>query len=416
MVKKILGIILPALILSLSIGGFVYLRASRPEQPGAQIDERVWRVEAITAQPGVLTPTLTLYGQLQTPEVFRASAPVTSRVDRVLVREGEWVDQGQLLITLDSRDFLPELEQSKAEVAELEAQLSSEAIRYQADLEALKYERRLLELSRQGVDRVSQLQKKKLGSDSALDEARQLLARQSLSLTSREQSIADHPSRRQALEAKLQRARARVDESELDLERSQIYAPYAGILARVEVAEGNRVKENDALLSLYDPASLELRARIPAPHVQELQQTLAGGGQLQGELVLGADRVKVRLVRLAGQAEPSGIDAFFQIEVDGPTHYPLREGQSLKFDINRAPQESAVAVPFSAVYSGERVYTLQEGRIQGIAVALLGTFRDESGTERLVVRSPKLRSGDQLVVTHLPNAVDGLRAEVVATQ
>ncbi len=412
--SKALKVTLPVLILALGIGAFAYLRASRPEQPAAQIEERIWQVEVMPVQPQRLSPSLTLYGQLETAEMFRAAAPVASRVDKVLVREGERVSAGQLLLSLDERDFLPRLQQDQAEVAELEAKLESEDIRQRSDLESLDHEKRLLALSRQDVDRVRQLQKKKLGSDSALDEARQALVRQSLSITSREQSIADHPARKRALEARLQKARARLDESQLNLERSRVLAPYDGIVAGVAVSEGSRIKANELLLSLYDPNTLELRARIPGPYVSELQQSLSAGRNLEGSLQRGQEVLDLRLVRIAGEARPSGIDALFKI-ISGEESQ-LRLGQVLRFDLIRPPQESALAVPFPSVYGGDRIYTLDDGRMKGVAVEILGSYRDAEGQERLLIRSDALQRGDQLVITHLPNAVNGLRAEAVASQ
>ena len=127
--KPILKILAPVLILSAGIGTFTMLRATKPEQPAAQTQERVWRVEVMEVQPRTLTPELTLYGRLESPNPFKAAASAASRIDRVMVREGERVSVGQPLVILDERDFLPRLDQVRAEVRELEAQIRSEGIR-----------------------------------------------------------------------------------------------------------------------------------------------------------------------------------------------------------------------------------------------------------------------------------------------
>jgi len=410
-VKQILKILLPILILAAGVGTFAMLRATKPEQPVAQIEERIWRVDVMEVQPRTLTPALTLYGRLESPNSFKAAASAASRIDGVMVKEGERVTAGQLLVTLDERDFLPRLDQARSEVLELEAQIRSEGIRQQSDITALAQEKKLLQLSRQGVDRAQRLRKKNLGSDSALDEAEQSLATQALSLNSRELSIADHPARLSALEARLARARARVTELELEFERSRLLAPFDGIVAEVKVAEGDQVSKNTVLLTLYDPGTLEVRARIPTPFQEELDQVRKTGQTLSGEAVIGGRRLELRLLRLAGEASPSGVDALFRFE-SRPDW--LRPGQVIRFDIRRLPQPDAVPVPFSALYRGNRVYRLEDGRMRGIGVETLGSFTDASGKERQLVRAPELKIGDRLVITHLPNAVDGLRAEVVA--
>ena len=64
-----------AAILGAGIGVFVILKLSGPVQQPVESRERVWRVDAQIAQPSLLSPTLTLYGRVETPELLRAAAP-----------------------------------------------------------------------------------------------------------------------------------------------------------------------------------------------------------------------------------------------------------------------------------------------------------------------------------------------------
>jgi multidrug efflux pump subunit AcrA (membrane-fusion protein) len=182
------------------------------------------------------------------------------------------------------------------------------------------------------------------------------------------------------------------------------------VVAGVEVAEGDQVADNGVLLTLYDPASLEVRARIPAPFLDDLQGAIRAGYPLQGAARVAGEPMELRLSRLAGEADPSGVDALFDIP-SGPQG--LRAGQVLRFTVRRMPQANAVAVPYEAIYGGDRVFTLREGRMHGLSVEVLGGVGEAEEGERLLVRSAELRPGDRLVVTRLPNAVDGLRAEAV---
>ena len=107
---------LPLLILFVGIIGFTLLKITKPQQPPLKIEQRVWRVQVMEVTPRTLTPMLTLYGQVETPDMFNAASPGEAVVSKVLVREGKQVEEGQLLISLDERDFLPTLEQARAEV------------------------------------------------------------------------------------------------------------------------------------------------------------------------------------------------------------------------------------------------------------------------------------------------------------
>lgn len=401
-------ILLPIAVLAVGAGTFAYLKSTAREQPAAEIKERIWRVEVQEVAPRTLTPTLTLYGQVETPRRLKAAAPAASIVDNVVIKEGDRVTKHQLLVQLDERDFLPRLRQARAEVEELRALIVSENNRYQSDQQALRHEEELLALARAEVERNKALQKRQLGAESALDKARQDAARQALTVTSRRYSIDDHRARLEQLKARLVRAEAQLQEVELAYERSSLRAPYDGIIASVAVTAGDRVMQSDILLEMYSLNDLEVRARIPAPYQEELLRAQSEGKRLSGYAERGGGRIKLRLDRISGQASPSGVDGLFGIDEGAEL---LRTGQVLRFQLQRPAQHNAVAVPYQAVYGGNRIYKLVEGRMEGIKVEPLGGYFD--GEEKLLVRSKELREGDRIVITHLPNAISGLRAEAV---
>ena len=47
--------------------------------------------------------------------------------------------------------------------------------------------------------------------------------------------------------------------------------------------------------------------------------------------------------------------------------------------------------------------------MHGIEVERLGERRGTRGETRVIVRSSALTEGDRVIVSHLPNAIDGLR-------
>jgi multidrug efflux pump subunit AcrA (membrane-fusion protein) len=409
-VPKLLKFLIPLAILGAGYAAFAALKATRPERPVAAVQERVWRVAVQAVDPRTLAPQLALYGRVETPDLLKAAASGPARVAEVAVRDGNRVSRGDLLVKLDARDFLPSLEQARAQLAELEAQVESEKIRYENDQASLEQERKLLDIARAGVERAERLKAQRVGSDSDLDSAREALARQSLAVSSRETGIADHPSRLRALEARLASARSRAEEIALDVDRARVVAPFDGVVAGVDVAVGDQVKQDAVLVRLYALKALEVRARVPAPYQAEIAEALAAGEQLSATALLGDTPVRLRLERLAGEAQASGVDGLFAVEEGAEL---LRLGQMISLRLERPARDGIVAVPFQAVYGGDRLYALVDGRMRGLTVEPLGSWIDGDGDERLLVQAPGLAAGDRVVVTHMPNAVDGLRVEVV---
>jgi HlyD family secretion protein len=402
--------LVPFLIVAGGLVAFKHLKDTRPVQEAAKVQERVWQVEVERVAPGLLAPELALYGRVETPDLLKMAASGQARVAEVAARDGDRVGKGQLLVRLDERDFLPALHQAQAEVAELRAEIESEKNRFESDRKALEQDQQLLAIANDGVERARRLTKQRVGSETDLDKAEETLARQALALNDREKSIDDHPARLAALEARLKRAQARLADIQLDFERAEVRAPFAGVVTGVEVTAGDQVKQDAVLLQLYSPDRLEVRARIPAPFQEEIGVALAAGTQLEASADLDDTRIPLRLDRLAGEAQPSGVDGLFAVE-DG--FDLLRLGQMLSLRLVRPPRSDAVALPFQAVYGGGRIYKLVDGRMRGIQVESLGGIDDGNGGERLLVRSPELGTGDEVVVTHMPNAIDGLRVEAI---
>ena len=403
--KRLWGLFLTVLVLAMGIGTFSYLKASRPAPPAVESKERVWKVVVTPVVLQRLSPQLTLYGKVESPDLFKAAAPGSGRVASVLTSEGAQVKAGTPLVVLDDKDFLPAVTQAKADVAELEAQIESENLRYGSDKVSLAEQEKLLALARAELARVERLEKRNLGSESALDQARQSVSQQRLSLASRQLNVADHGARLAMLQARLDKAKARLAVAERDYARSRITAPFDGIVSDLPVTEGNQVKDNDVVLEMYSLDRLEIRATVPAMYQQELLAAAAGGERRAA----ASGDVRLSLDRLSGVAGTAGIDALFTIESGSEG---LRLGQHRVIHLSRREQSGVTMLPYQALYGNDRIYRVNgEGRLERVQVDLVGSYSHE-GSEMLLVRSDELRDGDRVVATHLPNAVQGLKVSV----
>ena len=69
-------------------------------------------------------------------------------------------------------------------------------------------------------------------------------------------------------------------------------------------------------------------------------------------------------------------------------------------------------LPYEAIYGTDRIYRLEGERMRTLQVERVGEQRGLDGSARVLVRSPELKAGDEIVITQLPNAMDGLRVRV----
>ena len=71
-----------------------------------------------------------------------------------------------------------------------------------------------------------------------------------------------------------------------------------------------------------------------------------------------------------------------------------------------------MSVPFSALYGSDSVYLLtDDSRMRRIEVERVGEARGADGERRLLIAGDQLQAGERVIITHLPNAVTGLKVE-----
>jgi len=406
--RKALKLGLPVLVLAIAIAWMYELKNSKPESEQLELQEKVWQVEVVPARKQTLSPSITLYGRVESPELLQAAAPGTGIVDKVSVRAGAMVVKGQTLVTLDRRDFDSLHLQAEAELSNTESQVEELKIRHRLNRESLKTENELLKLAEEEVERMQQLKNQNLGSDSALNQARSELGRQQLSLRNRKLEVESFPAKLKMLEAQQIKYRARLNDAQLMIERSEVIAPFDGIISSVPVSVGDQVTIGETLITLYPTESLEIRAHIPAKYTSSIQEAISRETSLTAEMAIDQQILEFVLKRLAGEAEVTGIDAFFHT---GALNSELRPGALLSINLSLPARSNVVAIPFQAIYGNSRIYLMEEGRLQGLDVETVGQYSLANGKGKLLVTSPDLNDGDNIVVTHLPNAVTGLKVK-----
>lgn len=399
--------LLPLIILAVGVLVFIALKATRPEPAEVTATERSWRVEVQAITPGSQVPVLPLYGEVLAPDQQTITATLAGRVAERPVSEGMSVKQGDLLLALDEADIGPALAQARAQVDDLDAQISSEQVRYRNDQEALKSEQAIVANARRQFERIESLVGRNMASRENLEAATDALARAELTVSTRQRAIQEHPARLQSLEAKLAQARANLAATERDVDRARVVAPFDGVVTGIEVAVGDQVSRNEPLLTVYPTRGLEVRARVPQVFQNELITALGQGQTLTAISDNGHEFV---LARFAGLSDPAGTEAVLELQGEPGG---LRPGALLPLTLDRPAREQAVEVPFSALYGADSVYLMtDDGRMQRIEVERIGEARSENGERRLLIAGEQLTPGARLITTHLPNAVTGLKVEL----
>ena len=411
MFSRIVRIALPLLIVAAGIGGMTALVKSKPEREPLGAEERSWPVAVAAIEPGTVTPQLPLFALVDSPRVTHLSSAVTADVEAVDVLEGQQVSLDDRLLALDNREIRLVLAQRDAEMAGFEADMEHETLRHRNNVAALKHEEELLVLARREVGRARDLAERKVGSQASLDKVRRDEERQMLAVEQRRLAIREHDSRRKQIEAQLARVRALQSQAMLDLERTRVYPPFAGRITEVFVSPGDRVRPGDRLVAMFDGDMLELRAQIPLRHLPVVRAALDRGENLPARALVDGQEVRADLHRLTARVDrgSGGADGLFRV-TRGSTWLQL--GRTVELVLDLPAVEDAVTAPREALYGTDRVFVLDGERMRSVRVERLGESRTADGGGRVILRSPELKPADRLIVTHLPNAIDGLKVKV----
>lgn len=405
-------VVLPIAIILIAISVFIALKQSKPVKAKLEKPEKVWRVNTVDVEFQSISPQITVYGRVETPRKASLNAAITADVKQVNVLEGDVVQQGDILISLDDSDAQLLLQQREADLTEIEASISAEKTRYKRDKTLLVHENELLDLTEKAVTRAKKLEETRLLTRSSLDEAVANKQRQVVTVKRLNYDIAEHPTRLAVLKAKYNRAEALLGQAKLDIARSQITAPFSGRIAKLDVSIGDRVRIGDGLLSIYDLNNLELRAQIPGRYLKEIRQNLQQGKEVHAKAVLDDKTLDFVLTRLSGETreDSGGVDGLFTLK--GNSHL-LTLGTFLELSLELTSEQDVVEIPFNALYGLNRVYRIKEGYLEAVRIERIGEHQSSDDTVKLLIRSDDLKDGDNIVTTQLPNAMTGLRVEAL---
>lgn len=378
--------------------------------------EKSWPVSVIEAQPATQRPTFTAYGRVESQRVARIKTDLVAEVAAVHVREGDWVKTGDLLLELrgDETELL---------ILEREADLTQ----HRALLQSIETERQMLERTLEEARSMDRIAKAKLQrhqdlmdgrliSQSLLDEVIAQANQAAIALQDHQRRLADLPHRIAAQRALVTKAEALARRAHLEQQKTRVTAPFDGPVLTVHVAPGDRSNLGADLVEMADAAAFEVRVQVPADYEARFGQHLTRGDGVQARLMKAGDPRPgddglISLSRLANRIRPgqSGLDAFFRLDGAAGTLPPLGRIVDLRV---RLPEEAGVvALPVSSLYENDRIYAVEDNRLQAIRVERVGELHTRDGTYRVLVRAPELTGGRWVITTQLPRAMSGLKVE-----
>jgi HlyD family secretion protein len=322
---------------------------------------------------GSLTETASASGKVEPHVQVEVKSRGSGQVIEVLVKEGDQVKPGQLLVRLDPTDATRNLAESKVSRDRVRAEVAAA----EASLAVADLEQKNNAVTQSVAEKSAELG---LGSSDAARTASHSTAVAAANLKLRRAQLSSAAQN-------LKVAELAVQDAELRLKETSIYAPIAGTVLNVGVEIGTLVSSaltnvggGSAVMTLADLADLRITGSIDQAEIGRVKK----GQPVEIRVDAYPDRVfqgVVERVSPLGTETSSVVTFAVEIQVVDSSASLLRSGMSADVEIITSEQKDVTLLPLLAVRSqGKRRYvrlvggeerTIVTGATDGTNIAVL---------------------------------------------
>ena len=234
-------------------------------------------IRTAEVERGKIRSVISTNGKIEPVNNFEAHAPLSTSVQRVLIKEGASVKKGQLLVVLDDADAIAKAARAQTQLKAAQADLAAierggnqeEVLNLDVQLVKARTDR---DSAQRNLDALKKLKQEGAASDGEVRDAENTLARADAQLDFLKQKQTKRYSNAEVARVQAQRseAQAAFDAAQDTLAKSNVRAPFDGIVYSLPVKQGGFVTSGDLLLQMADLRKVQVRAFVDEPDVARL--------------------------------------------------------------------------------------------------------------------------------------------------
>ncbi|MDF1797287.1 MAG: HlyD family efflux transporter periplasmic adaptor subunit [Coxiellaceae bacterium] len=405
------GLYLAIAILAVVILLFILMVVFKPSPDYQQAENKPRPVHAQKIVVGENKPQVKLYGVVESTRLAKQKAKFAGDVSAVLVREGQAVKKGELLVQLGRGKKTLLVDQRQAEVQKIEGEIEVEKQQNLTDKMALDHEKQMVSAALRELERMKKLVKNNYVSRTQLDKTDADYSKMQLEITKRKHSLENHQHRLLQLQASLKRAQAMTKLAQIDLDDTQFYAPFDGKVNEIYVSEGGRVEAGSPIVEVLSYTGYRVRATLPNKYALQVNEVLAKNGAIGARAEWQNRWVTVTLRALSSKVDEGQVTKDALLSIPGKMGY-VALGQTVVVYLPLLPIKDTTAIPLSALHGEDRIYEIINGKLQATLVKPVGDIFKRDGSHNVLVQSKDLKTGDLVLTSDLPEAVNGLAVSV----
>jgi HlyD family secretion protein len=234
-------------------------------------------VRAAVAQMATIRSMVSTNGKVEPINNFEAHAPVGTMVEKLLVKEGDHVKQGQLLVRMDDAEALSQAARALAQIRSSQADVSAvqlggaheEVLTLETQLSNARNAR---DIAQHNLDALQKLQQQGAASSGEVRDARAQLDRANADLSLLESKKKQRYSQPEVSRVESQQAQAQASYGAAEdvLRQLNIRAPFDGTVYSLPVREGAYVNPGDLILQEANLSQVRVRAFVDEPDIGRL--------------------------------------------------------------------------------------------------------------------------------------------------
>ena len=379
--------------------------------PDSRVSEPEQRVTVRVELPriGTIERVLSTSGTLTAGSTIGITSKISGRIEKIPVREGYAVAEGELLVQIDEQTPRLQLEQAyaawQAAQAQYEKTLKGPRPEELENARAL-YEKAEKDLttSEENFTRSEQLYDSGAIPKAQFEQVESTLrgARTELENAARSLRVLEEgatPEEKRMAQAQAEAAKAGYELARLQLENTRIRAPETAVVARVLQDEGNIVGTSTPILILVQDDRIQVKIELAEKYYGQM---LKGGESLEARIFPqaypGTDAFQGRIFTVAPTINPESRTFTVTLDIADPRDL-LRPGMYAEIELVLRRIPDALLVPESAVLdrTGQQIVFVVEGPEQGAVASARKVERGlSSATEVQILSGIDLR--DRVIV------------------
>jgi HlyD family secretion protein len=372
---------------------------------GAAIAQRGQTAEVAVVTTGPIQHSLAFSSRVASVARTELASTMTARVEKVLVREGDTVKAGQLLVSLDDDDLRAQLQQAQAALRTSNARLKSQyELAGVVASQGLAQSKVNMEFSLSDLERNRNLHAKGFIGDAKLQDVERAAASARAAYQQAAAQAAANTkggAEAQAAQSRSQEAQGAIDVLKAKLEQTSIVAPTDGRVISRTVEVGDVAQPGKKLITLATTGETRLIAQIDEKNLRFLKEGMRAVASADA---FPEDKFDAELFYLSPSVDVARgtVEARLRV-LKAPAI--LRDDMTVSAEVIVAQKKDAVTVPRSAIReAGERRFVLvtRAGKAeeQDIKLGIFSLLRAEitSGlsTGDQVILDEKIRAGQRI--------------------